>query len=94
MKSKSTLGSIRLMEEIRKRDISFQKAADELTEMGHPTQRYSVWQWAHGISHPNLKNAFNLETWSRGRIPAASFNAANEEEMKKEQAERRSRRSR
>lgn len=90
----SSFGSVRLSEEIKRRQISFQKVAEELTAMGSPTQRYSVWQWAHGIAHPNLRNAFTLETWSRGRIPADGWNVANEVELKKGRDERRSRRAR
>lgn len=90
----SSLGSIRLSEEIKRRQISLQKVAEELTAMKSPTQRYSVWQWAHNITHPNLRNAFALEAWSRGRIPPNSWNVSNEDELNQDRNERRSRRAR
>lgn len=91
MASKSSLGSVRLMETIRKRDLSFRKVAEELSKLGLVTQRYSVWQWAHGLSKPTLKNAFGLESWSGGYVSADSWTVADEGEMDKGREERRRR---
>lgn len=92
--TKTSLGSRLLEKEIQKRQLSYRAVAEEMSTMGRPVQRYSVWQWAHGISKPSLENSYTLQSWSRGRLPPESWLAKDEGEMKKAQELRRSRRSR
>ena len=71
---KASTGSRLLSEEITRREMSFQDVSQELLKAGYDIGRYSVWQWAHGISKPNLQNAFGIEAWSGGKISARSWN--------------------
>lgn len=50
--------------------------------MGYTIQRYSIWQWANGVSKPSLQNAFEMEEWSKGDIPAKAWLVNTVEELK------------
>lgn len=65
-----------LLEAITKRELSYRDAADEiLAASGTKVLRFSVYQWAHGVSKPNLKNARAILAWD-SRISLASWEEA------------------
>jgi len=88
MPSKVSFGAKLLRDELSKREISYQVAAQELSNLGHKTQRYSVWQWAHSISKPSLESAFAVAEWTGGRIPPESWTAKNAAIMREGQRKR------